>query len=98
MQHIVSINPSGTITLPLPVLEELGLHGGEQFIVSVTEGGELRLRPPHDLFHALVAQGTEEIEAGKMVVTKERLEALTKRAINRHALGEQPAEHVKPFA
>ena len=45
MQHIISLTERGTMTLPSSLRKELALTGRQQFIVEVTQGGELLLRP-----------------------------------------------------
>lgn len=45
MQEVISITDRGTLTLPASIRKELGLTGGQQFIVLTTPEGELLLRP-----------------------------------------------------
>ncbi len=44
-QEITYLTERGTLTLPAKIRDALGLKGKQQFLVNVTERGEIVLRP-----------------------------------------------------
>lgn len=65
------ISTKNRITLPVAALEEAGLRAGDDVIVDVLEGGELRIRARADTFESAFGALTGSYPAGYL----ERLDA-----------------------